>query len=108
MTRVVLAELDGAQPGALPLGRALRDTGAEVIHAGVLRTAAELRATVEQEDPDVVVAVVGSEPGHALATRVAGELPGVPLLTFPTDTDVHEWVAGSAICATDPSSQACR
>ncbi|WP_143021364.1 hypothetical protein [Prauserella marina] len=74
LTRIVLVELAGSArtavdrqapaPGvvAVRVARALRDEGAEVIHAGALRSFREIVATVEQEDPAVVLFVVG--PGN--------------------------------------------
>ncbi|MEU3275558.1 hypothetical protein ABZ639_32300 [Saccharomonospora sp. NPDC006951] len=80
-TRIVLVELAGtaetarggkagagpgeeAVPGAVTarVARALRDQGAEVIHAGAVRSLPEIAAAVEQEDPAVVlfVAVPGN------------------------------------------------
>lgn len=53
--RVVLVELGGDGEGsAIALGRALRDDGMEVIHAGRLETVEHVVRTVEQEDPDAL------------------------------------------------------
>ncbi|WP_369257652.1 methylmalonyl-CoA mutase [Geodermatophilus amargosae] len=60
--RVVVAGPDGpADPRAVALARALRDSGAEVVLTGEVGSAGRLAATVVQEDADAV-GVAGAPP----------------------------------------------
>ncbi|MEU0794591.1 hypothetical protein ABZ342_31410 [Amycolatopsis sp. NPDC005961] len=59
--RVLVVELGKPDPAAVALGRALRDDGMEVVHAGPLDTVEQILRTAEQEDPDAV-AVLGERP----------------------------------------------
>ncbi|PXY17245.1 hypothetical protein DI005_30785 [Prauserella sp. PE36] len=108
VTRIVLVEAGSACSTAVPLARALRDEGAEVVHAGVLRTREEIVATAEQEDPDVLAVSAGSAADQELADGLAAALPELRVVAFATDTDVTRWVEENATCATDPSSEALR
>ncbi|PRY51970.1 methylmalonyl-CoA mutase C-terminal domain/subunit [Geodermatophilus tzadiensis] len=70
--RVVVAGPGGAgDPRAVALARALRDAGAEVVLTGVPASAAQLVATVVQEDADAV-GLAGAPPG-----LLAGVLEGL-------------------------------
>lgn len=113
LPRVVLVELGGVGGAAL-LARALRDEGVEVIHAGLLSTAAQVLSTVEQEDPDALglVATDAVDLADVIAPVAAAmpELrlfgwrdspdavirPGAPagLPVFETAAEVTDWLAG--------------
>ncbi|MFF5986410.1 cobalamin B12-binding domain-containing protein [Prauserella flavalba] len=108
VTRIVLVEAGSACATAVPLARALRDEGAEVVHAGVLGTLEEIVATAEQEDPDILGVSVVSAADRELADGLAAALPELRVAAFATDTDVTRWVEENAMCATDPSSEALR
>ncbi|WP_307832228.1 hypothetical protein [Prauserella cavernicola] len=90
------------------LARALRDAGAEVVHAGVLGSLEEVLATVEEEDPDILAVSIGSSADHVLVDHLTAALPELRVAAFATDTDVTRWVMDNAMCATDPSSGGCR
>ncbi|PRX44043.1 hypothetical protein B0I33_113209 [Prauserella shujinwangii] len=108
MARIVLVELGGPCAEAIAVARALRDAGAEVIHAGVLHTPAAVAATVEQEDPGLVGLVPAPGTGRALADAVAAAVPETRVAVLDAGDDVVDWVKDGAICATDPSSGGCR
>lgn len=107
LPRVVLVELD-TEGNAVPLARALRDAGVEVVYAGLLRTAAQVTSTVEQEDPDAVglAAGAGTDPVLLAETMSAlagarvfgwGAGPGGPLeWVFTEETQVTRWLGGGA------------
>jgi methylmalonyl-CoA mutase C-terminal domain/subunit len=111
LLRVVLVELEGTEGTegtAVPLARALRDAGAEVVYAGRLRTSAQVTSTVEQEDPDAVGLAVGAATDPALLAELVAALPSVRVFgwgvgpvgpldrVFSEETQVTEWLAGGA------------
>ncbi len=76
--RVVVAEPGagspaGEAPEAIALARALRDAGAEVVHTGGGGSAAQLAATLVQEDADAL-GLAGGSP--ALLAEVLGLAAG--------------------------------
>jgi hypothetical protein len=105
LPRVVLIELD-AEGNAVPLARALRDAGVEVVYTGLLRTVTQVASTVEQEDPDAVglTAGVGTDPVLLAETVAAlsgvrvfgwGAETGGPLeRVFLDETEVTRWLTG--------------
>lgn len=105
LPRVVLVELD-AEGNAVPLARALRDSGVEVVYTGLLRTAAQVASTVEQEDPDAVGLSAGDGTDPALLAETVSALdgirvfgwgagPGGPLeWVFSEETQVTRWLGG--------------
>jgi methylmalonyl-CoA mutase C-terminal domain/subunit len=113
LPRVVLAELEGcseegSEGKAVPLARALRDAGVEVVYAGRLRTCAQVTSTVEQEDPDALGLTVDAATDPALLAELAAALPSVRVFgwgtgaagpldrVFSEETQVTEWLAGGA------------
>jgi methylmalonyl-CoA mutase C-terminal domain/subunit len=105
LPRVVLVELD-TEGNAVPLARALRDDGVEVVYAGLLRTAAQVTSTVEQEDPDAVGLTVGASTDPALLAETVAALAGVRVFgwgtgpggplewVFTEETQVTRWLGG--------------
>jgi len=107
LLRVVLAELDAAG-NAVPLARALRDAGVEVVYAGQLRTCTQVTSTVEQEDPDVLGLTVDAATDPALLAELVAALPTIRVFgwgamtdgllkrMFSDETQVTQWLAGGA------------
>jgi methylmalonyl-CoA mutase C-terminal domain/subunit len=120
LPRVVLVELVDVGRAAV-LARALRDEGIEVVHAGLLTSAAQVLSTVEQEDPDALGLVVNGAAADAedaadLAEVVASVAAAIPELrmfgwrdspdavvrpiapgrlpVFKTLAEVTDWLAG--------------
>jgi methylmalonyl-CoA mutase C-terminal domain/subunit len=105
---VVLAELD-AEGNAVPLARALRDAGVEVVYAGRLRTCTQVTRTVEQEDPDVLGLTVDAATDPALLAELVAALPAVRVFgwgaradsllewLFSDETQVTQWLASGPI-----------
>ncbi|HEV7979628.1 hypothetical protein [Amycolatopsis sp.] len=108
LLRVVLVELGAAESEAVPLGRALRDAGVEVVYAGRLLTCAQVTSTVEQEDPDAVGLAVDTTTDSELLEELVAALPSVRVFgwgsgaagpldrVFSEETQVTEWLAGGA------------
>jgi methylmalonyl-CoA mutase C-terminal domain/subunit len=90
--RVLVVEFGGPDPGAVALGRLLRDAGMEVVHAGPLDTAEQILRTAEQEDPDAV-GVLGEEPPAALVTAL-GDVRVFTGAGFETLEEAVEWLSG--------------
>ena len=109
----------GAAPEAIALARALRDAGAEVVHTGGGGTAAQLAATLVQEDVDAVGLAGGSVPllaevlqraaeqgaddvaGFLLGTTADGGLPA-GARAFPPGTPTDEVLAWLRTAGTGP------
>jgi methylmalonyl-CoA mutase C-terminal domain/subunit len=97
---VVLAELD-AEGTAVPLARALRDAGVEVVYAGRLRTCTQVTRTVEQEDPDVLGLTVDAATDSALLAELVAALPAVRVFGWGTRADsLLEWLFADEIQVT--------
>ena len=99
LPRVVLVELAGG--GAAVLARVLRDEGVEVVHTGLLTSAAQVLSTVEQEDPDALGLVIDgaadptADPAAVLAL-VAEALPELRVFGWRGSPDVVVHRAGPA------------
>ncbi|MDT7724413.1 MAG: hypothetical protein QOI21_989 [Actinomycetota bacterium] len=108
LPRVVLVEFDGAEGKAVPLARALRDAGVEVVYAGRLRTGAQVTNTVEQEDPDALGLTVDAATDREMLAELVAALPSVRVFgwgsgeagpldrVFSEETQVTDWLAGGA------------
>lgn len=104
MTRILLAELCQPHEVAVQAARAMRDSGGEVVYAGVLGTLEQVLAVVDQEDPEALVLAVGSAPGERLLEAVVTALPELPFSRIGVDTDTAQWFELGAICATGSCS----
>jgi methylmalonyl-CoA mutase C-terminal domain/subunit len=120
LLRVVLIELGEGQ--AITLARALRDAGAEVVYAGRLSGGAQVKSTVEQEDPDALGLAVDARTDPALLAETAAAHPGVRVFgwgslpaclagtgfrVFDDENEVTEWLSGGPThTAEEPSDRA--
>ncbi len=87
--RVLLVEFTRPDPAAVALGRALRDDGVEVVHAGPVATVEQILRTADQEDPDAVGVLGAAPPGD-----LEDALGGVPVFTAETASEVVKRLAG--------------
>jgi methylmalonyl-CoA mutase C-terminal domain/subunit len=119
--RVVLIELGEGQ--AITLAKALRDAGAEVIYAGRLSGGAQVKGTVEQEDPDALGLAVDARSDPAVLAEAAVAYPGVRVFgwgsppehpagtgfrVFDDEREVADWLSGGAAHTADEPSDRTR